>query len=164
MAVTPPRKGRKTLVQWKTVSWSDVWLFRFHLERKHGPNDPANPCERTASLALCLKHPVKKVAFSVDPPHGVEGAETSPWAQPTVLRASVTSQQPGANPSDSLSLQALRGLFATETQLYCHYSNRMWFSPLDSQRLLPGRAVRQDGPPQIGPETVGWTNKHSEVL
>lgn len=60
--------------------------------------------------------------------------------------------------------RALLGLFfVTKTLFYCRYSNRMWFSPLDSQPLLPGRAVRPDGPPQIGPETVGWTSARTEV-
>lgn len=64
--------------------------------------------------------------------------------------------------SDSLSLQALLGpFFVTKTPFYCRYSDRMWFSPLDSQPLLPGRAVRQDGPPEIGPETVGMDKAHA---
>lgn len=53
--------------------------------------------------------------------------------------------------------------FVTKTLFYCRCSNRRWFSPLDSQPLLPGRAVRQDGPPQIGPETVGWTSTRTEA-
>lgn len=70
MAVTRPRKCRTTLVQWKRkgqvirclgLSFSS----RTPVERKHGPNYPTNPTEKTASLALCLKPPVQKVVFSV---------------------------------------------------------------------------------------------------